>query len=103
MPRRVAAVEAASDTAFALHNDLSLVWDGVPIARLKCGNSPLRPRVLVLDSEFLDGAQRERLRLRLQRFLDDQVAHDLAPLRRAMERGEQQPRLRGLLHRLSEA
>ena len=49
------------------------IWDGVPIARLKRGTSALRPRVQVLDSEFLDGAQRERLRIRLQRFLDDRV------------------------------
>ena len=47
-------------------------WDGVPIARLRRGASALRPRVQMLDSEFLDGAQRERLRGRLQRFVDDQ-------------------------------
>ena len=66
-------VETAPDAAFAFGDDSTLIWDGVPIARLKRGTSALRPRVQMLDSEFLDGAQRERLRIRLQRFVDDRV------------------------------
>jgi ATP-dependent RNA helicase SUPV3L1/SUV3 len=103
MPRRVATVETAADAAFAFGGDNALVWDGVSIARLKRGNSALRPRVQVLDSEFLDGAQRERLRIRLQRFLDDRVRHDLAPLLAVADRGKLQPEFRGLVHRLTEA
>ena len=103
MPRRVAVAEAAPDGAFAFGDDNSIIWDGVPIARLKRGNSALRPRVQMLDSEFLDGAQRERLRIRLQRFLDDRIGHDLAPLLAAASKGNAQPGFRGLLHRLTEA
>ena len=103
MPRRVALVETAPDAVFTLTDDQSVSWDGVPIARLRRGVGALRPRIQILDSEFLDGAQRERLRIRLQRFLDDRVSADLAPLRAAAERGSQQPRFRGLLHRLTEA
>jgi ATP-dependent RNA helicase SUPV3L1/SUV3 len=103
MPRRVALVEAAADGEFGLGCDHSLTWDGVAIARLKRGISVLRPRIQVLDSEFLDGVQRERLRVRLQRFLDDKVNADLSPLRRAASLGSGRPELRGLLHRLTEA
>jgi len=103
MPRRVALVEAASDAAFTWTHDQSVTWDEVPIARLKQGTSALRPRIQVLDSEFLDGAQRERLRIRLQRFLDERVARDLAPLLAAVDRASHQPGFRGLLHRLTEA
>jgi ATP-dependent RNA helicase SUPV3L1/SUV3 len=103
MPRRVALAEAAPDTAFALADDQSVTWDGVAIARLKRGISALRPQIQVADSEFLDGSQRERLRIRLQRFLDDRLNVDLAPLRIAVERGSQQAGFRGLLHRLTEA
>jgi ATP-dependent RNA helicase SUPV3L1/SUV3 len=103
MPRRVAAIEGAPDSALAFAGDHVLTWDGAPIARLKRGTSVLRPRVQVLDSEFIDGAQRERLRSRLQRFVDDRVAHDLAPLLSAADRGRTQPEFRGLLHRLTEA
>ena len=102
MPRRVAVVEAAPDSALAFGDDNALTWDGVPIARLKRGISALRPRVQMLDSEFLDGAQRERLRGRLQRFLDDRIGHDLAPLLAAANKGSAQPGFRGLLHRLTE-
>jgi ATP-dependent RNA helicase SUPV3L1/SUV3 len=103
MPRRVAVVEAGPDGAFAFGDGNTLTWDGVPIARLKRGSSALRPRAQMLDSEFLDGAQRERLRIRLQRFLDDRISHDLAPLLAAAGKGNTQPDFRGLLHRLTEA
>ena len=75
----------------------------MPIGRLKRGTSALRPRVQMLDSEFLDGAQRERLRIRLQRFLDDRIGHDLAPLLAAASKAEAQPGFAGPLHRLTEA
>jgi ATP-dependent RNA helicase SUPV3L1/SUV3 len=103
MPRRVAVVETAPDSALGFGDDHSLIWDGVPIARLKRGGGALRPRVQMLDSEFLDGAQRERLRVRLQRFMDDRVRHDLSPLFAVAERGKMRPEFRGLLHRLTEA
>jgi ATP-dependent RNA helicase SUPV3L1/SUV3 len=102
MPRRVVQVETAPDTAFAFGDDHALIWDGVPIARLRRGGSALRPRVQVLDSEFLDGAQRERLRVRLQRFVDQRVGHDMAALLAVADSGGAQPRFRGLLHRLTE-
>ena len=103
MPRRVTVVETAPDAAFAFGDASTLIWDGVPIARLKRGTSALRPRVQMLDSEFLDGAQRERLRIRLQRFVDDRVRHDLAPLLTVAGRSGTQSEFRGLLHRLTEA
>ena len=103
MPRRVAEVEAAPDGALAFGDDNTLTWDGLPIARLRRGASALRPRVQMLDSEFLDGAQRERLRGRLQRFVDVRISHDLGPLLAAAEKGSGHPEFRGLLHRLTEA
>jgi len=101
MPRRVAVVEAASDAAFILGQEIT--WDGAPIARLRRGTSVLRPRVEVSGSEFLDGAQRERMRVRLQRFVDDRISADLAPLHKAVARAANQPGFRGILHRLTEA
>jgi ATP-dependent RNA helicase SUPV3L1/SUV3 len=102
MPRRVAIVEAAPDSALALTDDHALTWEGAPIARLARGETVSRPRVQVLESEFLDGAQRERLRARLQRFVDGQVRADLAPLFAATEAAAADPEMRGPLHRLGE-
>jgi ATP-dependent RNA helicase SUPV3L1/SUV3 len=103
MPRRVALLEAAPDAALALTPDHAVTWDGVPVARLARGSSALRPAVRMLDSEYLDGAQRERLRVRLQRYLDDRVRLELASLFDAAARGDAMPAARGRLHRLTEA
>ena len=103
VPRRVALVEVAPDALFSFGDDHTLIWDGAPIARLKCGASALRPRVQVVGSEFLDGSQRERLRVRLQQFLDLQVEEHLAPLLAAGARDDTRSEFRGLVHRLVEA
>ena len=65
MPRRVGLLVAARDSEFSVGANTRVVWDGVEIARLVPGRSLLRPQVEVLDSEFLDGPQRERIRRRL--------------------------------------
>ena len=103
MPRRVGLLETAPDAAFSLTDDHRVLWLNAPVARLAAGKSALRPRVMVLDSEFLDGAQRERLRARVQRFVDDAIRDDLAPLFQAAEQAEREPALRGPVHRLTEA
>jgi ATP-dependent RNA helicase SUPV3L1/SUV3 len=103
MPRRVALLEAAPDSAFAFTQLQCVTWEDVPVAHLTRGPSMLRPRVRVIDSEFLDGAQRERLRARLQRYVDDRVRADLAPLFSAAAQAEGAAGTRGPLHRLTEA
>ncbi len=103
MPRRVAVVETAPDASFGWTADHLVTWTGVPIARLVRDAVPLRPRVHVLDSEFLDGAERERIRRRLQAWLEAQIRADLAPLFAAEAAGQASPSLRGPLHRLTEA
>ena len=103
MPRRVGVLEAAADAAFALTDDHRLTWEGAAVARVVAGAVALRPRVQVLDSEFLDGAERERVRVRLQSWLDGQIRTDLAPLFVAESLARDNPALRGPLHRLTES
>jgi ATP-dependent RNA helicase SUPV3L1/SUV3 len=103
IPRRVSALEAAADDAFAMTDDHRVTWDDAPVGRLEQGSSVLRPRVRVLDSEFLDGAQRERLRTRLQRYVDARIRDDLLPLFVAADAAAADATLRGPLHRLSES
>jgi ATP-dependent RNA helicase SUPV3L1/SUV3 len=103
IPRRIGVLEVAPDEAFALTADHRLAWGSVPIARLVRGSMALRPRVQVLDSEFLDGAERERIRVRLQAWLDGQIRADLAPLFAAEALARSHPALRGPVHRLTEA
>ena len=103
MPGRVALLEAAPDAALAMLPGLQIGWDGVPVGRLRPGPELLRPRVEPLDSEFLDGPARERVRVRLQRFVEALVERDLAPLLRARAAADAESALRGPLHRLVEA
>jgi ATP-dependent RNA helicase SUPV3L1/SUV3 len=102
MPRRVSRAEGAADSAFGLTDDHRITWDGAEVARLRPGSNLLRPRVEVLDSEFLDGVQRERLRQRLQTYVDAMVQAELAPLFAALARADGLRAARGPLHRLRE-
>ena len=103
MPRRVGLLDAAGDEAFTWGADHMIGWDGAAVARLRPGAGLLRPQVEVLDSEFLDGMQRERVRVRLQRFVADRIAADLAPLFALERQAAGNPLLRGPAHRLLEA
>jgi ATP-dependent RNA helicase SUPV3L1/SUV3 len=108
MPLRVARLEGEADAAFAWVSDLPgpwqrIAWAGAPVARLRAGTDALRPVVEVPDSEFLNGPLRERVRLRLQRFVDAQVRGVLAPLLAATAAADADAALRGPLHRLAEA
>lgn len=103
MPRRVEAIEAAGDADLAWEIDHKLSWAGVPVARLRPGAGLLRPTIDVFDSEFLDGSRRERVRVRLQRFVTARIEHALAPLFTAETQAAAAPTLRGMLHRLIEA
>ncbi|MGI4746167.1 MAG: helicase-related protein, partial [Janthinobacterium lividum] len=103
IPRRVQALSTAADTSFSLSEDGRLIcWDAAPVGRLRPGTALLRPMVEVLDSEFLDGAQRERVRARLQACLDAMLTQILAPLFDAERRAADDAELRGVLHRLTE-
>jgi len=103
MPLRVGALEAASGADFSLSETHEIVWDGVPVARLTRGRGALHPRVAVLDSEFLDGPLRERVRQRLQGHVDGMIQQDLLPLLTAIDRAAADSALRGPLHLLEEA
>ena len=102
MPRRVARLEAVADAELAWLPSQHIAWEGTPVARLRPGATALRPQVEVLDSEFLDGPSRERVRARMQRYVDAEVRDTLAPLLAVAAAGDRDPSLRGPLHRLVE-
>ena len=102
MPRRVDALEAAKDEEFALTPTHRITWEGAEIARLKSGPTPDKPQVDVLPSEFLDGAQRERIRARLATWLEGMIAREFAPLTAVEEKAAEDNTLRGPAFRLRE-
>jgi ATP-dependent RNA helicase SUPV3L1/SUV3 len=102
IPRRVAALEADGDDAFAFTPAGRIAWRGAEVARLAAGPDPLRPLVVVPGGDFLDGAQRERIRQRLAAWLAATIALALGPLLALREAAARAPGLRGLAHRLAE-
>jgi ATP-dependent RNA helicase SUPV3L1/SUV3 len=100
MPRRILRAETAQDAAFTIQPNHKIIWEGADIARLKRGPTLLRPVVEMNYSEFLDGAARERLRLRLTAMVNAEIDTKLAPLVKAL--AAPPPELRGLVHRLGE-
>ncbi|MBV8591303.1 MAG: DNA helicase [Acetobacteraceae bacterium] len=102
VPRRVAALEAAPDSSFDFAPEQRITWQGAPVARLRPGPAAIRPLVEVLESEFLDGPMRERVRVRLQLWADELIRRDLRPLLQAAEHADHAADLRGPLHRLVE-
>ncbi len=102
IPARVKALEADEDKAFALDESGNLSWHGTAIARLAAGSTHLAPRIVPLASEFLDGAQRERIRKRLAAWLEGHLRARLRPLTRLAD-AELAGAAKGLAYQLTEA
>ena len=109
--RRVAAAVADGDDAFTLGLEAGreeaprwgeIAWQGAAIARLGQGDTPLRPQIALIGEDHLSAAQRERVRRRLQSWLDRRIERDPGPqvsLREAALEGS----ARGVAFALSEA
>jgi ATP-dependent RNA helicase SUPV3L1/SUV3 len=80
IPRRVFTLERDPDSSFRLDDGGSIHWRGQAVARLAAGDTVLSPRIETLASDFLDGAQRERIRLRLVRWLEAHLERRQKPL-----------------------
>ena len=87
--RRVAAAVADADDAFTLGLESGrqeaprwgeIAWRGASIGRLGRGDTPLRPSIVPIGEDHLSAAQRERVRRRLQSWLDRRLAQNAGPL-----------------------
>jgi ATP-dependent RNA helicase SUPV3L1/SUV3 len=103
IPRRLASLETAKDEAFRLTPHHRVVWDNAEIARLRPGPEPLKPHVDVIATEFLDNAQRERVRVRLANWLEALVKRELGGLEVIEAKAAEDNTLRGPAFRLREA
>ncbi len=103
IPRRVTALEAAPDAQFALTSAHRITWEGADVARLRPGSEPGKPLVEVLASEFLDGAQRERVRARLASYVDAVIKREMAAIEAVEAKAAAEGALRGPAFQLREA
>ena len=102
VPARLRDLEASPDGVFSLAKDGRILWQGAAIARLAPGPEVLKPAVQPLASDFLDGPERERLRRRLDAWLQALLRRKLAPLYRLREAGLNGS-ARGVAFQLAEA
>ena len=84
-----------------LFRSLDVIWSGAQVGVLKKGDTVLSPEVHVIDSEFFDGPTRERVRTRLQNFINSHIETRLKMLTRLRDCQLSGP-IRGLLFQLNE-
>lgn len=80
--RRIAGDVDTSITLEDLPTDRlpRLLWDGVAIARLLPGASPLKPDVAIIADDFLQPHDRDAIEVRLRGWLDARIARVFAGL-----------------------
>jgi ATP-dependent RNA helicase SUPV3L1/SUV3 len=80
MSMRTRRVVAAKNDAFTLTRQARIVWRGDEIAQLDAGDDPLKPQVSLIADDSLQGADRDRVLLRVQTWMTDTIGERLKPL-----------------------
>lgn len=99
---RAARLHAAGNGDFAIGSDGTLRWLGEPVGRLAAGEEPLRPRVILFADDQLQGAAREHVVARLERFVQHHIATVLKPLDDLAHADDIEGLARGLAYQLVE-
>ena len=99
---RAKAVAASADPDLSLARDGRIRWHGDPIARLRAGTQALKPRIDIIADDQLNGADREAVQARLQKFIERHIAKILEPLVKLDEAEGLDGTVRGIAFRLVE-
>lgn len=100
---RARRVVAAKNDAFSLTRTGKIVWRGDEIAKLDAAEDPLRPQVALIADDSLQGADRERVLLRVQTWITDTIAERLKPLVEISRADDIEGLARGIAFRLAES
>ena len=84
---RVVRLEQDADGAFTLEKrgegwGKTILWQGQAVARLTPGIHPGKPEIEPFASDLLDGTSKDRIRVRVSRWMTGWIAGPLAPLER---------------------
>jgi ATP-dependent RNA helicase SUPV3L1/SUV3 len=77
---RAARLHAAGNADLALASDGLVRWLGDPVARLAASEHVMRPRVILLADEQLQGNARDYVLARIERFVNHHISTVLKPL-----------------------
>ena len=78
--KRAKALAMTTDTDLKLNRNGEIVWASNVVGRVLAGDHPLRPRAEVVAHDVLQGAARDEVRERLQKFTERYLASLLDPL-----------------------
>ncbi len=97
--RRVASAKA---DAFSLTRTCKFLWRNEEIARLEPGEDPLKPQVVLLVDEHLQGPDKEKVQERLNTWMAETIATKLKPLVDISKAEDVVGLARGIAFRLTE-
>ncbi|MDH6267548.1 ATP-dependent RNA helicase SUPV3L1/SUV3 [Rhizobium sp. SG_E_25_P2] len=100
---RAARLHAAGNNDLAIANDGLLRWLGEPVARLTASDHVLRPRVVLLADELLQGHARDHVQARIERFVNHHIATVLKPLDDLIRAEDLQGIAKGIAYQLAES
>ncbi len=99
---RAEKVATSTDADFVLANDGTLRWRGAAVARIAEGDDVLRPRLILLADEALPTPQRDRVQVRLDRWLANRIETLMKPLFDLRAGESLAPAARGIAFRIAE-
>ncbi len=99
---RARRVASAKSDAFKLSRNCRILWRNEEIARLEPGEDPLKPQVVLLVDEHLQGPDKEKVQERLNAFMAEIISVRLKPLVELSKAEDVVGLARGIAFRLTE-
>ncbi len=99
---RARRVASAKVDAFKLTRACKILWRDEEIARLEPGEDPLKPQVVLLVDEHLQGPDKEKVQERLNTWMAETIATKLKPLVEISKAEDVAGLARGIAFRLTE-
>ncbi len=100
--KRAKSLAMTTDTDLKLNRNGEIIWAGNVVGRVLAGDHALRPRAEVVADDVLQGAQREEVRERLQKFTQRYLAALLEPLTKLEDAEGFEALARGMAFRIVE-
>ncbi len=99
---RAERLSNGANTEFVLSGEGALRWQGAIVAKLLDGDDPLKPRLILLADDTLNGPTRDRVQARIDLWLSTHVGTLLKPLFDLQSAESLSAPARGIAFRLAE-
>jgi ATP-dependent RNA helicase SUPV3L1/SUV3 len=100
--KRSERLSASPNSDIVISNDGSLRWLGEVVAKLGTGDTPLKPKIVVLADEYLTGPHLDKVAARLDRWIANHINTLLKPFSDLENNQELNGTARGISYRLLE-